>query len=264
VSTVTGAEVTSVAHGPAGFAVQYTGAAGGGQVLSASHVVSATGIVSAPKLPEDLDPAKIAVPWMHSLDVRAAHVAAARRLLVVGGGASAADVLASWLRVRRPGDEAWISLRSPLRAIPQYLLGLDVHYLSWLPEHLPGRPFGPWFLSRDAMFGLEVPHAIRGGVIQRVPGVAAYGQDAVTLRDGRALRPDLLVLATGFRHVTAHLGDLVERDADGWPIARRCQSTRTPGLYLLGARFARTLASPYIRGIARDAAFVARRIARDA
>ena len=35
------------------------------------------------------------------------------------------------------------------------------------------------------------------------------------------------------------------------------------GLYLLGFRFGRTFASPYLRGIARDALSVAERIAMD-
>jgi len=37
---------------------------------------------------------------------------------------------------------------------------------------------------------------------------------------------------------------------------------RTTVLYLLGLRFGRTFASPFLRGIARDAEYVARRIAR--
>ena len=39
------------------------------------------------------------------------------------------------------------------------------------------------------------------------------------------------------------------------------ESTRARGLYLLGYRFGRTFASPYLRGIARDAAYVAGQIA---
>jgi putative flavoprotein involved in K+ transport len=266
ITATTRAEVTSVERAGEGFAVRCRQAGGTASVHTGSHVINATGIVCAPRLPDDFDPARAPAGgrWMHSLDARAADLQQARRLLVVGGGASAAEVLAIWLRVRQPDDQAWISLRSPLRAIPHFVLGLDTHYLSWLPEHLPARPFGPWFLSKDAMFGTEVPRAIRAGAIQQVPGVARYEPDGVVLTDGRKLQPDLLVLATGFRHVTSHLGDLVERDAEGWPLARGAESARTPRLHLLGSRFARTLASPYLRGIARDARFVARRIARGA
>jgi putative flavoprotein involved in K+ transport len=275
IDVVTGAEVTQIERTPDGFAV-HARVGAEQRVLAASHVINATGIVSAPKLPPDFDRAKSRLSWIHSLDVRADRLSASEQLLVVGGGASAAEVLTIWLRVHRPGARAWISLRSPLRAIPSRILGLDVHYLSWLPEHLPARPIGPWVAPKDGMFGHAIPRAIRAGAIERVPSVARYEPSAVVLTPAsstasstaipgasRSLEPDLLVFATGFVHPTGHLGDLVDRDVDGWPLARRCESTRTPRLYLLGTRFVRTLASPYVRGIARDAAFVARRIARD-
>ena len=41
------------------------------------------------------------------------------------------------------------------------------------------------------------------------------------------------------------------------------KGTRAAGLFLLGFRFGRTFASPYLRGIARDAEYVASHIARE-
>jgi hypothetical protein len=69
------------------------------------------------------------------------------------------------------------------------------------------------------------------------------------------------VFATGFRYEMQHLDGLLECDPDGRPIIRNCESTRAKGLYVLGYRFGRTFASPYLRGIARDAEYVASRIA---
>jgi putative flavoprotein involved in K+ transport len=262
-AVTTDTQVTTIERDGDGFAVRCT-TGGRANTVRGTHVINATGIVSAPRLPDDVPPDMNGpIRVMHSLDVRADHVAAARRLLVVGGGASAADVLANWLRVRQPGDRAWLSLRSPLKAVPSHLLGLDLHYVTWLPEHLPARPLGPRLVSRDTMFGLAIPRAIRAGVIQRVGAVARYEPGRVAIAGGETLEPDLLVLATGFRPVTAHLGALADVDAGGWPVAHRCRSPREPRLAFVGARFARTFASPYIRGIARDAAYVARRIARD-
>jgi NADPH-dependent 2,4-dienoyl-CoA reductase/sulfur reductase-like enzyme len=111
------------------------------------------------------------------------------------------------------------------------------------------------------MWGKDILRAIRRGEIAAVK-VARYQATSVVLADGTTIEPDLVVFATGFRHDTGHLGELIERDAQGWPIARRCESRCTPGVYVLGARYARNLASPYIRGIARDAELVAARIAR--
>ena len=99
----TDTQVTAIERDADGFAVRCT-TGGRASTVRGTHVINATGIVSAPRLPDDLPPDMNGpIRVMHSLDVRAEHVAAARRLLVVGGGASAADVLANWLRVRQPG-----------------------------------------------------------------------------------------------------------------------------------------------------------------
>lgn len=91
--------------------------------------------------------------------------------------------------------------------------------------------------------------------------MASYEGDSVVLTDSRRLQPDLVVFATGFRYETQQLDALLEFDPDGRPCVRNCESTRARGLYLLGYRFGRTFASPYLRGIARDAEYVANRIA---
>jgi putative flavoprotein involved in K+ transport len=226
--------------------------------LRASHVINATGIAGAPRLPDGI--AALRLPWKHSLHVRMPDIEAARRLLVIGAGASAAGVLAQWLAARRPGDRAWIAARSPVRALPATVLGVDFHYWLWAIEHLPGRWFTP---PRDPMWGLEIPRAIRRGAIARVE-VARYGEAAIELSGGAAIVPDLIVFATGFHHDTRHLGELIERGAAGWPIARGCESRRAPGVFVLGARYGRTIASPTLRGIARDAEAVCARIAAGA
>jgi putative flavoprotein involved in K+ transport len=226
-------------------------------------VINAAGTIVNPTLPETFHADASSFPWMHSLDVRTADLARARWLVVVGGRASAAEVLDRWLEVRPPDARAWLSLRSPLRAIVSPILGIDVHYLAWLPERLSVRLFG-WRVGRlgEPMNARHVLPAIRRGLIVRVPGVARYEGRSITLVDGRRLEPDLVVFATGFRYESSHLRELLDFDPDGRPRVRRCESTRTAGLFLLGFRYGRTFASPYIRGIARDAAFVARRIAR--
>ena len=246
--------VASVARAGDGFVVRTAD----GKDLAASHVINASGIVASPRLPAELDRDRVRLRWMHSRDVRRADVAASRRLLVVGCGASAAEVLEHWLAVRGAGDRAWIAARGKIRAMPQSLLGIDFHYWVWPLEHLPGRPFAP---AKDTMWGFAIPRPIRRGDIERVE-VASYGDTGVTLAAGRAIEPDLVVFATGFDHDTRHLGELVERDRAGWPIADRCQSRRAPRVYVLGARYGHTIASPYLRGIARDAELVATAIAR--
>jgi putative flavoprotein involved in K+ transport len=230
--------------------------------IRGSHVINATGIISQPRLPDNflLEPRR----WRHSVDTRAEDIAAARQLLVIGGGASATEVLETWLRVRQEGDRAWLSLRSKLCAVPHWILGIDVHYFAWLPEHFPSALFG-WRAGRltEPMTGRVVMKAIRSGLIKHMPEVSRYEGWTVEFSDGQQLEPDLIVFATGFSYAKEHLKEVVDLDPDGRPLVKNCESTRTKGVFLLGFRFGRTFASPYLRGIARDAEYIAERIARE-
>lgn len=225
----TGVDVTAVERDGAGFVVRWPGGE-----LGCDRVINATGIISTPNLPDDLVPARFRT--LHSLDVRRQHLEASRRLLVIGAGPSATEVLEGWLAVRRPDDRAWISVRGKIRAYPHHILGIDLHYWVWLPEHLPPRWIGGH--PPEPMTGRKVVRAIRDGAITRLGGVTRYAPDHVACGD-TTVEPDLLVLATGFRYATDHL--------------------RATGVDLLGYRPGRTLASPYLRGIARDARELARR-----
>jgi hypothetical protein len=155
-----------------------------------------------------------------------------------------------------------LSLRSRLRAVPHWILGIDVHYFVWLPEQIPTGLFGRR-VNRltEPMTGCTVVKAMRKGLITRMPAARSYKNETVEFDDGRSVQPDLLVFATGFSYASEHLKAVVHFDSDGRPLVKKCESTRTPGVFLLGFRFGRTFASPYLRGIARDAEYVANRIA---
>jgi cation diffusion facilitator CzcD-associated flavoprotein CzcO len=255
--------VTSVRRETKGFSVRFLANDGAEHAIRGSHVISATGIISKPRLPENFRPEPLKIRWLHSLDTRAEHLATSRRLLVVGGGASAAEILEGWLKVRQKNDHAWLSLRSRLIAIPHWIFGIDVHYFAWLPEQLPAGLFGKRASQlTEPMTGRAVVNAIEEGLITRVPPVRRYQGETVELINRKHLEPDLIVFATGFSYAFDHLKGLVDLDSYGRPKVRNCESTRTRGLFLLGFRYGRTFASPYLRGIARDAEYVAGRIAR--
>jgi cation diffusion facilitator CzcD-associated flavoprotein CzcO len=233
----------------------------GGRTLAATHVVNATGIIGHPHVPPDTPPR---TRWLHSVAVRSADLAASRKLLVVGAGMSAAEVVERWLELHRPGDQLWLSTSGRVRATPQAILGLDVHYwlapIEWLPGRLLGRRVAP---DRDLVIGRATSRALAAGTVARTAPVAQYDGDEVVLADSTRVAPDLVVFATGFRYAAPHLGELVDRDPDGYPLVdRHARSTRNPRLYLLGLRFGRSVASPYLRGIARDATHVAAHIGR--
>ena len=254
--------VLSIRKEARGFSVRYRAGDGEEHELRGSHVINATGIISHPHLPDNF--LFEACHWRHSIDVRAEDLAGSQRLLVVGGGASAAEVLENWLRVRQEGDRAWLSLRAKLHAMPHWIFGIDVHYFAWLPEQIPTGLFG-WRAGRlkEPMTGRAVVQAMRKGLIKRMPAVRSYKNGDVEFVNGERLQPDLIVFATGFGYAMEHLKEVVDLDPDGRPLVKNCESTRVPGMFLLGYRFGRTFASPYLRGIARDAEYVAERIARE-
>lgn len=257
----TGCEVTSVRRHEQGFVVSARRAQAAVEI-EASHVLNASGIIRHPYLPEEFDPARCTFRYKHSLDFRAADLAGVGKLLVVGAATSAAEVLEHWLDQGPHAEPALLSVRSRLLSIRNPLLGIDVHYLAWLPEHLPADRLPAAVAGLpDPMNGRRVMPALRAGQIVRKPGVVRYEGARVVFSDGSEAEPDLVVFATGFRYDVGHLRGVVETDARGRPRVRRCASPATPGLFLLGTRFGRTFASPYLRGIARDARYVARRIA---
>ena len=258
----TGATVERVERDGDGFRVTYRDTEDANHTVATRFVINATGVLSAPRLPADFDPEASVITWRHSRDVTPEDLAACRRLLLIGGGLSAADVATDWLREHAPKARAWISLRAPLWLAPKTVFGIDVHYFIWLPEQLPVLPVVWRKLQTNPILGFELPAAIRRGDIQQVGAVARYHHDRVELEDGEVLEPDLLVLATGYAYATPHLGELFRWPAGERPRVRRCESLDTPGLFLLGVHFARTFASPFLRGIGRDANYIARRIAR--
>jgi putative flavoprotein involved in K+ transport len=260
----TGFEVAAVRRRERGFVVEGR-REGRPFEIEAGQVVNATGIIGHPRLPAQFDAGRCTFRSLHSIDFRGADLDGVRRLVVVGGGASAAEVLDRWLERGQPGEPAVLSLRSRLWAVRSPLLGVDLHYFVWLPEQIRTR----WVPDRVAalpepMNAIHVRPALRAGRIVRRPAVSSYEGAAVVFADGSRVEPDLVVFATGFRYDVSHLGGLVDTDAEGNPRVTNCESRKAPGLYLLGTRFGRTFASPYLRGIARDADWVARRIAAGA
>ena len=253
----TDAGVERVDRSGHGFAVRVRD----GTTVECSHVVSATGILSLPRLPSRFEPGAAGYRWLHSIDFRSSHLATTRRLLVVGNGQSAAEVLERWLALHREGDQAWLSVRSRALVLPHWILGIDVHWLAWPLEFLHTRWFGvdrPTL--REPVLGLALPRALRRGMVRRVGEIHDFAGPAPVTADGERLEPDLVVFATGFEYALDHVRHLVGSGGRESRV-RGCESTNTPGLYLLGLRRCRTFASGYLRGIARDARAVAARIA---
>ena len=255
-------EVVDVSRKDDAFEIAYKDGDGNIRKINATHVVNATGILTHRQLPERFSAHECTVPWKHSLDVRRHHLEAAQRLLVVGKRVSAGEILDRWSELRTGSARAWISARSSLFVLQPEFLGIDIHFFSWYIERVPAHWFGSSVGGiHEPLLSRHVSHGLRQGIIRQVGRIMRFEKNIVFTEDGQQLDPDLIVFATGYSYSTTHLSELLVYDSNNRPVVRYCESVKASNLFLLGYRFGRTFASPYIRGIARDAAFIAHTIA---
>jgi putative flavoprotein involved in K+ transport len=247
----TGSRVTSVMRtDDRGFLVRTDT----GETIHAAAVVAATGSFGSPYTP--------AVPGQHSFAGRLLHVADYRspqayvgqRVVVVGAGDSAVQVAYELAQVAT----VTLATRNPLSFLPQRIDGRDLHY--WLErtgfDDLPPAwlaPLIPHALVTDTG---RYRAAVESGLPDRRPMLTALDGDHVIWSDGTREVVDTVVFATGYRphldylHALGTLTDGLPRHAGGI-------STDHPGLAYLGIEFQRSYASNTLRGVHRDAEFIA-------
>jgi cation diffusion facilitator CzcD-associated flavoprotein CzcO len=247
----------------------------------AEHVVVATGHEHTPHMPGW--PGRFDGPLLHVSALRSVAELRGRAVLLVGLGNSGVD-LAGHL-VDAGVTRLWASMRTPPTILPLEVAGVPLNPVAVLLRSLPERVRDTTArgLSRLAVgdlasFGLPAPaqgpferlrttgvtaavdrgfvRHLRAGRIDVVPQVTELSGREVVLRDGRRLRPDVVVAATGFTpglHLVGHLGVL---DDTGHPrVGSARPDPSMPGLWFVGYR-------PAIEGSLRQHPSEARRVAR--
>ena len=99
------------------------------------------------------------------------------------------------------------------------------------------------------------------GVDRRLERVTGVTGGRPTLADGTVLDVANVIWATGFEQRFGWL-DLPVVDDDGWPREYRGVARDVPGLYFCGLSFQYSFSSMVLPGVGRDAAYVARHVAR--
>jgi cation diffusion facilitator CzcD-associated flavoprotein CzcO len=212
--------------------------------LRAPHVIVATGLESAPVVPDWAGRESFQGELIHSSDYRNPESYRGKPVLVVGPGCSGMEIaneLAEggaakvWLSVRTPPN---IMLRQGPGPVPGDLIAT---WLWHVPMALADRiaRFGSRMDVGDlSEFGLTRPEsgvfadvrergkvpsivdekvieAIKEGRIEVVSAVASLGQDWVELADGTRIEPGAVICATGYRRglepLVGHLGVLGQR-----------------------------------------------------
>ena len=224
--------------------------------LSCETIVVASGVHETPYRPHFEGTPTI--PVIHSAQwVTRRHAIAGSRVLIVGGATSAVEIAE---HCARRGCTTTVATRK-LALGPQTIFGFDPAIIV-LPVLAHLRP-------RSFCQGETVPAGDRGFAELRERGAISVHHEpikidgrTVTLADGHHCDVDLVVLATGYRHEAAFLPPEVARTARGIVRCRRNESISHRSLFVIGAPCARSAASQYLYGIARDAQRVASTIAQ--
>lgn len=252
--------------------------------VRAASVVIATGHDRVPFLPDWPGREGFAGELLHAASYRNPRPFAGAEVLVVACGNSGADIAADLARsgVRR----VRVSMRTPPNIFPREFLGVPLMFSALAMERLPAPVFDAvGRITQRVIYGdlssSGVPpapvgvqsamlerglspvtddgfvEALRGGRIEIVPTIERFEGPEVVLGDGRRLRPDAVIAATGYRRglepLVGHLGVL---DAGGGPaVHAERQLPGAEGLYFIGFR-------PKLSGQLHDIKGQARAIAR--
>ncbi len=277
-----GVTATAVERSPDGWVVGWTRGAETGR-LEADVVVVATGYNHTAKLPDWPGLTQYRGTVVHSSAYKNAAQLGGRDVLVIGPGNSGAEIAAD---LAESGIAVSLSMRTPPNIVLRSVAGIPttalVVSMSPLPERvqdalarvlqrlvvgdlrrygIPRAPRGIVSQQRrdDVTPTIDVGllAALRAGTVRIVPNVASFTADSVVLADGSELRPDAVVVATGFRRgLEGLVGDLGVLAGSGRPLVNaEAQLAAHPGLFFLGY-------SNPLTGNLRQLGIDARRIAR--
>jgi putative flavoprotein involved in K+ transport len=126
-----------------------------------------------------------------------------------------------------------------------------------------GRKVRPKFIGRAAPLIRIKSRDLRSAGVERVARVAGVRDGRPLLEDGRVLDVANVVWCTGFRYEFSWI-DLPGIATDGEPLHERGVAAAAPGLYFVGLVFQTAATSDVIPGVGRDAAHIARHLARAA
>ncbi|WP_433463404.1 flavin-containing monooxygenase [Spirillospora sp. CA-128828] len=250
-----GAEVTRIVPS-AGH--RWVATTSGGDVRC-DDIVVATGHEHLPWTPGWPGLDDFAVPVAHTSSRRSVAGLAGQRVLLVGAGNSGIEFAEQLVRAGVAG--LWLSMRTPPTLMPLQVAGVPLQpvavSLARLPEKwrdavarrisrlalgdlapfgLPAPAQGPYERLRTSGVTAAVDRGfaahLKAGRLTIVPEIDRLDGTRVVLRDGRVLRPDIVLAATGYRPgLEAMVGHLGVLDTDGLPTA-----AAAPGLWFVGYR----------------------------
>ncbi|WP_409332968.1 NAD(P)-binding domain-containing protein [Trujillonella humicola] len=219
--------VTAVRRDGGGFRVETSAG-----TWSARAVVSATGTWTRPFVPRYPGQETFRGRQLHTVDYRSAAEFAGRSVVVVGGGASALQLRGE---ISEVASTTWVTRRPPVwRAGPfDEAAGREVvaRVAAAVRE---GRSPGSVVGNTGLVVTPWIDAARERGVLERLPVFDRITPDGVAWDDGRAVRADAILWATGFRAAVAHLAPLHLRAPGGAIPVDGTRVAGEPRLHLVG------------------------------
>jgi cation diffusion facilitator CzcD-associated flavoprotein CzcO len=181
---------------------------------TARAIVNATGTWTRPFVPRYPGQELFRGRQLHTVDYRSADEFAGQHVVVVGGGASATQLLGE---ISQVADTTWVTRRPPVWREGPFDEAVGREVVAKVAEAVregrrPGSVVGLTGLLVSTPY---IRDALDRGVLERLPMFDRITEDGVEWADGRHVRADAILWATGFRAAVQHLAPLHLRGAGG-------------------------------------------------
>ncbi|MGY1774184.1 NAD(P)-binding domain-containing protein [Blastococcus sp. SYSU D00813] len=199
---------------------------------SARAVVNATGTWTRPFVPRYPGQDTFRGRQLHTVDYRSAAEFAGQSVVVVGGGASALQLLGEISEVART---TWVTRRPPVWREGPFDEAAGREAVARVAAAVrEGRSPGSVVGNTGLVVTPWIAAARDRGALERLPVFDRITPDGVAWDDGRSVRADAILWATGFRAAVAHLAPLHLRAPGGAIPVDGTRVVGEPRLHLVG------------------------------
>jgi cation diffusion facilitator CzcD-associated flavoprotein CzcO len=200
---------------------------------TARAVVNATGTWTRPFVPRYPGQETFRGRQLHTVDYRSAEEFGGQHVVVVGGGASATQLLGEISRVT---STTWVTRRPPVWRDGPFDEGTGRRAVAVVEAAVregrrPGSVVGVTGLLTSTPY---IRDGLDRGVLERLPVFDRITADGVAWADGRFVRADVILWATGFRAAVRHLAPLQLRGPGGGIRMDGTAVAGEPRLHLVG------------------------------